>query len=153
MSVSLRHNHDMNAPSRLLSLLIAGCLIAACDQSRAPGDATLPQIADGEGRVEWRGMLACADCDGIETLLVLERQGDTHRYDLVETFLAEPDGARFVESGQWQLDDGSLQLQGERGATRHYALLPDGRLQPRDGGGRPFRRRGDFLVPADAYAP
>lgn len=143
----------MNGTSRGLLLLITVCLVAACDQARTPGDAALPQIANGEGRVEWRGMLACADCDGIETLLVLERQGDAHRYDLVETFLAEPDGARFVESGQWRLDDGMLQLQGERGATRHYALLPDGRLQPRDGGGRPFRRRGDFLVPADAYAP
>jgi hypothetical protein len=134
-------------------LLALACLLAACDQSRTPADAPLPRIEQGDGRVEWRGMLPCADCDGIETLLVLERRADARRYDLVETFLAERDGARFAESGQWQMEGARLSLAGEGGATRHYALLPDGRLQPRDAGGRAFRLRGDFLVPADAYAP
>ncbi|GAA4854581.1 hypothetical protein GCM10023332_02590 [Luteimonas vadosa] len=131
--------------------LVAACLLSACEPAPEPPSPALPQLGQADGRVQWRGLLACADCDGIEALLVLERQGDVHRYDLVETFLAGPEGARFAESGQWRLEDGMLRLQGERGALRLYALLPDGRLQPRDGRGRPFRRRdGDFLVPADA---
>lgn len=138
---------------RWLPLLASACLLAACDQAPAPADAALPGIEQGDGRVEWRGMLPCADCDGIETLLVLERRGEAHRYDLVETFLAEEGGARFVDSGQWRMEGVRLSLEGEGGAARHYALLPDGRLQPRDARDRAFRLRGDFLVPADAYAP
>jgi hypothetical protein len=149
----LRHNHGMIRTLQWWPLLVSAGLLAACDQSRPPADAPLPRIEQGDGRVEWRGMLPCADCDGIETLLVLERRRDVHRYDLVETFLAESDGARFAESGQWQMEGARLSLQGEGGAIRHYALLPDGRLQPRDARGRAFRLRGDFLVPADAYAP
>lgn len=141
--------------SRLPSLLLLACLLAACD--RVPGpqpDAPLPQLGQGDGRVEWRGMLPCADCSGIETVLVLERRDEARRYDLVETFLAEHGGARFAESGQWRLEGAILSLDGEGGALRNYVLLSDGRLQPSDARGRAFRRRGgDFLVPADAYAP
>lgn len=150
----LRHNQDMDRTVHPLLLLVLACLLAGCEPARGPVEAPLPHIGQADGRAQWRGMLACADCEGIETLLVLERQRDVRRYDLVETFLAGPEGARFAESGQWRLDDGMLQLQGDRGAMRRYALLPDGRLEPRDARGRPFRRRaGDFLVPADDHAP
>lgn len=135
-----------------LALLVA-CVLAACGRGEPPADAPLPLIEQGDGRVEWRGMLPCADCDGIETLLVLERRGEAHRFDLMETFLAEEGGARFADTGQWQMEGARLSLEGEGGAARHYALLPDGRLQPRDARGRAFRLRGDFLVPSDAYAP
>ncbi|MGI8561150.1 MAG: copper resistance protein NlpE N-terminal domain-containing protein [Luteimonas sp.] len=136
-----------------LGMPLLGLLLAACGQGAVPADAPLPRMEQGDGRVEWRGLLPCADCDGIQTLLVLERRGDVHRYDLVETFLADQEGARFAESGRWGQQGAMLTLEGEGGASRHYALLPDGRLQPRDAGGRPFRRRGDDLVPADAFAP
>ncbi len=132
---------------------MAACLLAACDASRAPAEAPLPAIAQEDGRVEWRGVLPCADCDGIETLLVLERRGQARHYDLAETFLAARDGARFTESGQWRMQGAALSLDGEGGASRHYVLLPDGRLQPQDGRGRPFRLRGDVLLPVEAYAP
>jgi copper homeostasis protein (lipoprotein) len=136
-----------------LSLCMAAFLLAACDVSRVPAEAPLPAISQEDGRVEWRGVLPCADCDGIETLLVLERRGQARRYDLVETFLAARDGARFAESGQWRMQGAALSLDGEGGASRHYVLLPDGRLQPQDGRGRPFRLRGDVLLPVEPYVP
>lgn len=150
----LRHNPVM-LPAPLLSLLlVVSGLLAACNPARPPADVPLPQLEQDEGRVEWRGSMPCADCDGIETLLVLERRGGARRYDLVETFLAEPGGARFAESGQWRQEGGMISLEGESGALRRYALLADGRLQPRDVRGHAFPpREGDYLVPADAYAP
>jgi hypothetical protein len=149
----LRHNQGMTAVLRPGLALLVACVLASCGRGAPPADAPLPLIERGDGRVEWRGMLPCADCDGIETLLVLERRGEARRFDLVETFLAEEGGARFVDTGQWQMEGVRLSLEGEGGAARHYALLPDGRLQPRDDRGRAFRLRGDFLVPADGYAP
>ncbi len=136
-----------------LPCFLAACLLAACDRARPPAEAPLPAIAQEDGRVEWRGLLPCADCDGIETLLVLERRGEARQYDLTETFLSAHDGARFAESGQWRMQGAALSLEGEGGVSRHYALLPDGRLQPQDGRGRPFRLRGDVLLPVETYAP
>lgn len=134
-------------------LLAACCLPAACDVARQPASAPLP-LDSGDGRIEWRGTLPCADCDAIEVQLMLERAGDARRYELVETYIAEDGAARFVESGEWRQRDDLVDLTGEAGVARRYAVLPDGRLQPRDARGRAFaRREGDVLVPMDAFAP
>jgi hypothetical protein len=133
-------------------LLAACCLFAACDVGRRPA-STLP-LDQGDGRIEWHGTLPCADCEAIEVQLMLERAGDARRYELVETYIAEEGAARFAESGEWRQRDDLIELTGEAGVARRYAVLPDGRLQPRDARGRAFARRdGDVLVPTDAFAP
>lgn len=128
--------------------------LAGCDLQRAPADGDLPGLALGDAALEWRGMRGCADCDGIETVLVLERAGDMQRFELVETYLATPDAARFADSGDWSLDGQALRLQADDGAQRHYALLRGGRLQPGDAEGRAFsRREADLLLPAAGMTP
>lgn len=122
--------------------------LTACQREQSAGGTQPPApLQQADGRIEWRGLSPCADCDGIETSLVLERSGDARRFILTETYLA-PDGARFIDAGQWQSSPGRLDLEAEGGARRVYALLPDGRLQPRDPRGRRYSaRQGDFLVP------
>jgi copper homeostasis protein (lipoprotein) len=134
-------------------LLAACCLFAACDVGRRPASSALP-LDQGDGRIEWQGTLPCSDCDAIEVQLMLERAGDARRYELVETYIAEEGAARFTESGEWRQRDDLVELTGEAGVARRYAVLPDGRLQPRDARGRAFaRHEGDVLVPTDAFAP
>ena len=128
--------------------------LGGCDLQRAPGDARLPGLEGGDAALEWRGMRGCADCDGIETVLVLERAGDAQRFELIETYLAMPESARFADSGDWALDGQALRLQADDGGQRHYALLRGGRLQPADADGRAFsRREADLLLPASGMAP
>lgn len=139
--------------SGLCLLLAACCLPVACDVARPPASTALP-LDGGDGRIEWRGTLPCADCDGIEVQLVLERAGEARRYELVETYVAQDGPARFAESGEWRQADEMIDLAGEDGVARRYAVLDGGRLQPRDARGRPFaRREDDVLVPVDASAP
>ena len=131
-------------------LLFTNCLLlTACQREQAAGHVPNPvsPLQQADGRIEWQGLLPCADCDGIQTRLVLERSGNARRFSLTETYLAD-DGARFVESGQWRSRRGLLDLQADGGARRVYGLLPDGRLQPRDTRGRRYADRPtDFLVP------
>ena len=111
--------------------------------------------AGRDSRVEWRASLPCADCDGIETQLVLQRVGGVDAYRLTETYRTADQDARFIEQGHWHRQADLLRLQGDHGSRRMFALLADGRLQPRDGHGQPLPPSADeFLEPvAVADAP
>jgi hypothetical protein len=117
-------------------------LIGACQRAPVP----LPVIAQGDGRVEWHGITSCADCTRIDIRLVLEREGDVRRYVLVETYVADDTGARFVDSGRWRQDAALLHLRGGSGSQRTYAVLDDGRLQSRDSHGRRLPLREDAVL-------
>ncbi len=126
------------APQRAVAawLTIALALCAAgCERAAGPAPPVLAPLEQGDGRVEWSGVQPCADCEGIDTRLVLAREDGRRRFVLTETFLAQPP-MRFVASGRWQHSDGALQLEADDGARLRYALLDDGRLQPRDLRGR-----------------
>ena len=150
---TLRHNRAMprSLPASILLLCIA---LAACDAptpaSRAPR-LQAPALDAGGGRIQWQGRLPCADCDAIDTQLLLLRNGAARNYTLTEVYQAGDGGARFVEKGQWRQERALLRLQDGAGSRRAYALLPDGRLQPRDWHGRPLSPGADdFLVPVTA---
>ncbi len=133
----------------ILSLLAIAGLLSSCDREPpAPPPAAMP-LAAGDGSLGWRGVLGCADCDGIDTSLALSRAGPQRDYLLVEVYLTESGGERFIDQGSWQPQDGGLiRLQSADGSQRIYAVQSDGRLQPRDGRGRRFaQREGDFLSP------
>lgn len=137
---------------RVVPILLAAAWLAACGRG---GDAPPPQampLAQGDGAVGWRGVLGCADCDGIETSLALSRAGERRNYLLVETYLTEDGGERFVDRGHWRAqNEGLIRLRSEEGGERVFAVFADGRLQPRDGRGRRFSGRdGDFLAPIAA---
>ena len=124
--------------SRLILCACLACMGAtACRDATPPTTPTTPSAApSGPGdQIEWQGLRACADCNGIQTDLVLERGGDKQRYTLTETYVTDRGSTQFVERGRWQQDSHLLRLLGD-GASRHvYALLPDGRLQARDSHG------------------
>lgn len=122
-------------------------LLAACDRHET---APAPDgFEAGAGAVEWRGHLPCADCEGIDTRLVLKHREGERLYGLVEVFVAADGGTRFEENGHWSVDGVVLSLDSGEGGTRHYGLLPGGALQVRDARGRVYPgREHDLLLPA-----
>ncbi|RFP59210.1 hypothetical protein D0Y53_11520 [Luteimonas weifangensis] len=148
----LRHNRAMKR--RLPAFALLPCVVlAACDAPapRAP-PAPVPALAAGDGSIQWQGRLPCADCSAIEVQLQLQRAGTRRDYILTEVYRAAAGDARFLERGQWRQQQALLHLRGSDGSRRVYALLPDGRLQPRDRHGRALlpRRDDDALVPVAA---
>ncbi len=121
-------------------LILCACLVCvgmtACRNPSPPAAGSAPPSGPGD-QIEWQGLRACADCNGIQTDLVLERGAAARRYTLTETYVTGRGSAQFVERGGWRQDRQLLRLQGDDASVRVYALLPDGRLQGRDShGGR-----------------
>ena len=154
VALALRHNRRMRAfPFRWPAVAVLAAGLAACG-GQAPAPSAMAPMDGGDGRIEWQAQLPCADCEAIDTRLVLARDGDSRDYVLTETFIAGDGDARFVEHGHWQREDALLRLRGDGGGERVFALLPDGRLEPRDGHGRRFAlREGDYLLPVAAGGP
>ncbi len=123
---------------------LAGCLRGGESSdalAEAPADdglAALPEDFDGE----WSGVLPCADCDGIDVELALQREsGAAGRYRLVETYLGAVDAAGFEIAGEWREDDcrvgeiaGSCLVLLESG--QRWFRHADGSLQAVDAEGR-----------------
>lgn len=120
----------------LLALCVAGC----GDQSPQAPDPV--GMATGD-RIEWQGIVACADCDGIQVDLVLQQAHGKRRYTLTENYIDGSSSQRFVEQGDWQRSAGLLRLRGDTASVRVYALLPDGRLQACDNHGDPLPNAAD----------
>lgn len=133
-------------PACLLSLCIAGC------GGQAPQSASPAVTAAAGDRIEWQGIVDCADCDGIQADLVLEQANGKRRYTLVENYIAGSSSQRFVEHGDWQRSAGLLRLHGDNASVRVYALLPDGRLQARDSHGEPLPNATDEALLPVAFS-
>ncbi|NLA68460.1 MAG: copper resistance protein NlpE [Gammaproteobacteria bacterium] len=121
---------------------LAAALVACTAGDGAPGAARDPGA--GGDALEWQGRMPCADCEAIDTRLVLEQRGSERLYELVEVYLSVDGDVSFEESGEWRLDHAMLSLEPEGGGIRRYALVHGGALQARDLRGRtlPGRERG-----------
>ena len=147
-------------------LLLATLAVAGCGEPADPGTSgesrrpqSLPPYAGSAGQLAWEGVLACADCEGIEVRLVLDQEGidpilgagnTQPRYELLETFLADDGGERYREQGQWQREGLLLRLEADMGGQRVFAIEPDGQLSLRDGNGGEPAGPARLLVPVTA---
>jgi uncharacterized lipoprotein NlpE involved in copper resistance len=145
----------MSSPTqRVLSALLIAVFalsVAACsrdgdapsghtgrDEAAEGGLAPLAESFDGA----WSGVLPCADCDGIDVELELQREaGAAGRYRLVETYLGVVDAAGFEIAGEWRETpcrvgdaDGLCVMLAESG--QRWFRHPDGSLQAVDADGR-----------------
>lgn len=91
----------------LLATALAGCAREEGvsedrgDDRPEGGLAALPEPFEGV----WAGVLPCADCEGIDVVLELEREsGAAGRYRLVETYLGAVDAVGFEIAGEWRED-------------------------------------------------
>ena len=143
-----------------LLLLAATFALAGCDRDTAPAtdgpDASAGPDATADARAEaddfertWLGVLPCADCDGIQTRLQLQRDGDAQTYDLEETYLGADGEAVFTQAGKWVQEDGdgvSFHLDPDTPGGRRYALRADGSLDLLDSHGAPLEPAGHYRL-------
>lgn len=134
-----------------LAFALAGC---GDDAPRPAADAPPGFATDAPAQLAWQGVLACADCEGIDTRLTLERADQASRYLLLETFLADDGGELFREQGHWRREGALLRLQSDAGGLRVYAIEADGRLSPRDRRGREVQAgEARLLAPVTPRSP
>jgi copper homeostasis protein (lipoprotein) len=139
-------------------ILLAVLALAACGRDpapveTAPGAPEEPTAATEPGENferTWIGVLPCADCDGIQTRLLLTRDDSGQTYALEETYLGAEDDAVFNQTGRWVRDgDGERNLfvlDPEAPAGRRFELRPDGALDLLDGKGRPLDTDGQYRL-------
>ena len=122
----------------VLLLALAGCKPGAEQGAPATaggGEQVVPAGAQDTERT-WAGQLPCADCQGIDTRLVLRTEDGKRNYVLTETYLGGSGKTSFNRAGTW------TELQYKAGgeprvtyvldpdkAAQHYALQPDGALE------------------------
>lgn len=109
--------------------------LAGCRGGDTAAPEVIAPIESADGRLYWAGMQPCADCEGIETQLALVNEDGRRSFVLTETYLAGRP-VRFVDNGQWRREGELLLLTSRNDARLAYAVLDDGRLQPRDARGR-----------------
>lgn len=141
-----------SAAALLLALLgLAGCGRSDTDPSAAaPPAAPSEDAAPGTPSADaldstWQGVLPCADCDGIQTRLRLVADAQGRRYELQETYLADDGSEVFEGQGTWAEETATLDGQPTAvyrldtgGASRWFALQPDGALEMLDARERPM---------------
>lgn len=141
----------------LALLALAGCGREPASDASAPAEPPLGQVvspAQGEDfELTWLGVLPCADCDGIQSQLVLSGDDRRRRYLLEETYLGGDGDNRFQQEGDWVEE--SVVIGGvasvvyrldPQGPGRWFRLLPDGSLEMLEGEGRPAARGLDYRL-------
>ena len=125
-------------PAMALLLVLAACKPQgeqAAPATAAGGAQAVPATSEDTERT-WAGLLPCADCQGIDTRLVLRTEDGKRNYLLTETYLGGTGKTSFNRAGTW------TELQYKTGgdarvtyvldpdkAAEHYALQPDGALE------------------------
>lgn len=138
----------------LVPLAFAWALAGCADPPRAPGQADTSPDVPADAQLAWQGLLACADCGGIDTRLRLLRAGHATRYELVEAFLAEEgDVETFREEGHWLREGRLLRLRPDAGGERLYAIDTAGNLRVVDRRGRDAGAGRQLAPVAGAIAP
>lgn len=134
-------------------LAFAAGALAGCGREPAPdppsgsaGDGAEPPALAEDFERTWLGVLPCADCDGIQTRLVLRGEDGARRYLLEEIYLGVEGDNAFVQEGEWTEDTVTLEgvdtpvyrLDPQGPASRWFWIQPDGGLEMLEGPGRSF---------------
>jgi len=149
------YDAGMHRPSRLfvLPVLVAVLGLAACRRDEpdppvaaVPVLAPLPEAFDGE----WRGVLSCTDCAGIEVELTLQRDRVAARFMLLERYLGGATPGEYRSEGTWR--EAACQAAGEPGLCIELDAFglrwfrhADGTLAAIDSGGHPLDADGARL--------
>jgi uncharacterized lipoprotein NlpE involved in copper resistance len=152
---SLLHNHRVHRIARFCRSLACCAVVAlscACgDAPRAPARA--PDASGTDAVLAWQGVVACADCEGIDTRLRLQRGvGAGAQYQLVEAFLDGSGAEYFREEGRWERRGAILTLRAQAGGVRRYRIEGDGALVAVDRAGN-AAGEGPGLVPVPGAMP
>ncbi|MCZ8319619.1 MAG: copper resistance protein NlpE N-terminal domain-containing protein [Lysobacteraceae bacterium] len=129
----------------VLAVILPGCSrespgpVGVPSPAETAAEPTLAPLPDGF-RGEWRGLLPCSDCEGIEVELALDR-GDEGRFVLVERYLGSAEAGEYRSEGTWSEDACSVAGEPARclhlqGPDLRWARYPDGSLAAVDGEGR-----------------
>jgi copper homeostasis protein (lipoprotein) len=105
---------------KAILLLAAGLLLlSGCQQQQQSGNTGVQSISQS-----YRGILPCADCGGVDTLLSLEQDGT---FVLQETYLATRDGNKtFASQGNWVRTGDQLLLSVANGERRYFRQMGSG---------------------------
>lgn len=135
----------MKKLTTIVTLLVAGFALAGCQSASTASSKqqnktdTTMQVKDARHTLDWKGtyqgVLPCADCEGVATMLVLE---PSLEYSLRTRLLGKEDlDKKFEGNFSWQ-DDAHISLLPENGALQVYRVhegflelaLPDGGRVP-----------------------
>ncbi|EEU9217128.1 envelope stress response activation lipoprotein NlpE, partial [Escherichia coli] len=99
----------------------------------------------------WRGVLPCADCEGIETSLFLEKDGT---WVMNERYLgAREEPSSFASYGTWARTADKLVLTDSKGEKSYYRAKGDA-LEMLDREGNPIESQFNYtLEPAQSSLP
>jgi Uncharacterized lipoprotein NlpE involved in copper resistance len=99
----------------------------------------------------WRGILPCADCEGIETSLFLEKDGTWVMNERYQGVSREP--SSFATYGTWARTAGKLVLTDSKGEKSWYRVNGDN-LESLDQEGNPIQSALNYtLAPVKASLP
>jgi len=150
----LLHNRRVHRIARFrwsLACAVAALLCACGDAPRPPAQA--PDAFGTDAVLVWQGVVACADCAGIDTRLRLQHgTGAAAQYQLVEAFLDETGAEYFREEGRWERQGAILTLHAQAGGARRYRIEGDGALVAVDRAGD-AAGEGRSLAPVPAAVP
>lgn len=138
----------------VVSALAALCLVAlfGCNH-RAETQALQPTAASETltpMQQSWRGVLPCADCEGIETSLFLEKDGT---WVMNERYLGAREATQFASYGTWARTADRLILSDSDGEKRYFRVKGD-RLEMLDHQGMVIKSALNYtLAPVNASLP
>ncbi|KAA1049792.1 envelope stress response activation lipoprotein NlpE [Pseudocitrobacter sp. 73] len=138
----------------ILTIAAAGMLFAlfGCNNRAEVETLTPTQMAELKPMQQsWRGILPCADCEGIETSLFLAKDGTWVMNERYQGVTKEP--SSFASYGTWARTAGKLVLTDSKGEKSWYRVKGDN-LEMLDQEGNPIESTLNYtLAPVKACLP
>lgn len=103
----------------IVFMMITAALLSACNSSKQQKNAQISSTENpdpahnNQNSIDWagvyRGVLPCADCEGIQEEI---RLNDDLTYEMVSTYLGKGDGNQFPDKGtfEWDADGSRIKL-------------------------------------------